>query len=90
MHRTAVLERLLRAQDDPLAEIGLDLNREDEGQPGVAEIDLDLPEDTFSFLSMMTPDITSSPDALLVGTTSGTIPKLTQAELYGHNSLLSS
>ncbi|KAK4867167.1 hypothetical protein LT330_000677 [Penicillium expansum] len=30
---------------------------------------------------MMAPNITSSPDALLAGTTSGTIPKLTQAEL---------
>ncbi|KAJ5548838.1 fungal-specific transcription factor domain-containing protein [Penicillium frequentans] len=79
--RIAVLERLLRAQDDPLAEMGLDLNKEDEEQPGVADIDLDLPEDTFSFLSMMTPNITSSPDALLAGTTSGPIPKLTQAEL---------
>ncbi|KAJ5893423.1 fungal-specific transcription factor domain-containing protein [Penicillium taxi] len=78
---TAVLETRLRTQDSPLADIGLDLNRSDGEQPEVAEIQLDLSEDTFSFLSMMSPNNTSSPEALLAGTTSGAVPKLTQAEL---------
>ena len=80
--RTALLERRLRAQGDPLDEIGLNLNPDDEVQQSVTEIELDLTEDSIPLLTMTAPNVTSSPEALLASTTSGTIPKLTQAELY--------
>ncbi|KAG0160806.1 hypothetical protein PDIDSM_8336 [Penicillium digitatum] len=79
--RTALLERRLRAQGDPLDEIGLNLNPDDEVQQSVTEIELDLTEDSIPLLTMTAPNVTSSPEALLASTTSGTIPKLTQAEL---------
>lgn len=91
VNNLAVLESRLRVRDDDSGEIASDLNGDDnEGEQQLAmdEGDIDLPKDSFAIFPEIAPNIMQFPDEFRAGTTSGTISKLTRADLYDPKHLL--